>query len=551
MNFYLDNNKLEADKGETIIAAAARNGIEIPHFCWHPELSLGGNCRMCLVEVGTPKRNADGAFAMDDNGEPVIAFMPKLQIACNTVVSEGMHVNTMTQKCIDARKSVMEFILINHPLDCPICDEAGDCKLQRYSIMFSTSEGSRFCEKKNAQGKRIEWNEHIMFDAERCIHCGRCGRFGREIAKEDVLSAINRGDKVTIGRFNDAPLTNAYSMNLIDICPVGALTSRDFRFKARVWEMSFNDSICPGCSRGCNISIGVRNNEVLRVQPLVNMDINKHWMCDAGRLQTPDYINEKRLLHPQVKSNDVQEPSYSYAIKAAILKMRFFDNANTYILVSPLATNETLHLVKKLAGILGISNICYIQRMNKDFGDDFLKRNEVSPNHFGCERFGIQAIEQSELASKISSGAITNMVCIDEDFAYANDVLSVFSKLESSVVLSAKEIEAVQFADVVLPVATFAEEDGSWTNCDGVVQHFLPAIVSGDYLSRMDVLRYGINQSRLDKFGADNDKWYQKEESNIMPSWWVLQEMLCGFGSDKRYKTAKEVFDKEIFDSIK
>lgn len=228
-NINLDGKIIEFKPGQTIIEAARDHGIEIPHFCWHPELSVSGNCRICLVEVEK---------------------MPKLVIACSTLASEGMIVHTKNEKVIAAQNAVMEFLLINHPLDCPICDEAGECKLQDYAYKYSVGE-SRFVEEKVHKDKRVPLGPRVMFDGERCISCSRCIRFCDEIAKDPELTFTKRGDRVTIVTYPGEEMDNPYSMNTIDICPVGALTSRDFRFKARVWDMSSTNSICIGCSRGC------------------------------------------------------------------------------------------------------------------------------------------------------------------------------------------------------------------------------------------------------------------------------------------------------------
>ncbi|MCO5251301.1 MAG: 2Fe-2S iron-sulfur cluster-binding protein [Candidatus Kapabacteria bacterium] len=228
-HFFIDGKKIETKQGKTVIEAAYENGLQIPHFCWHPELSVSGNCRMCLVEIGMPKRLPDGTPENDENGNPMVNYFPKLQIACATPVTDGMYVNTNNAKVVEAQEAVMEFLLINHPLDCPICDEAGECKLQDYAFRYSDGE-SRFDEMKNHKDKRQKWGPNVMFDAERCISCSRCIRYSQEIAKQDVLTFVQRGDHVTIKLFDGTQLDNPYSMNVIEICPVGALTSPDFRF---------------------------------------------------------------------------------------------------------------------------------------------------------------------------------------------------------------------------------------------------------------------------------------------------------------------------------
>ena len=309
----IDGRHIESAPGKTIIEAAYENGMSIPHFCWHPALTVAGNCRMCLINVGTQKKDANGALLYETDGSPSVAWMPKMQIACATTVSDGMVIDTVGPKTVEAQNAVMEFLLINHPLDCPICDEAGQCKLQEYA--FDHSKGkSRFDEKKVSKPKRVELGPQIMFDGERCISCSRCVRFADEVAHQPVLTFMQRGDKVTIETFPGTTFDSPYSMNVIDICPVGALTSIDFRFRARVWEMSFTDSICPGCARGCNISVGVMDNKVLRVEPRTNMHVNSYWMCDHGRMSYKKNANF-RLTAPIV---DGREASYTDGVKREI-----------------------------------------------------------------------------------------------------------------------------------------------------------------------------------------------------------------------------------------
>src|ERR1041385_1731991 len=254
----IDGKPYEVDNKLTVIQAAREQGISIPHFCWHPKLSVAGNCRICLVEIEK---------------------MPKLAIACATTVTDGMVVKTNSDKVLNAREAVMEFLLINHPLDCPICDEAGECKLQDYAYKHSTGV-SRFDFEKVRKPKRVELGPNVMLDVERCIMCSRCIRFCDEIAKKPQLVFTQRGDHVELTTFPEEKLDNPYSMNTIDICPVGALTSKEFRFKARVWEMSSTDTVCVGCARGCNTKMWVRNNEILRLTPRNNPEVNDYWMCD-------------------------------------------------------------------------------------------------------------------------------------------------------------------------------------------------------------------------------------------------------------------------------
>jgi NADH-quinone oxidoreductase subunit G len=251
--FTIDGNELEVAEGRTILqalddAGLLMNGIDIPHYCWHPKLPIDGSCRLCQVEV-------EG--------------VPKLQIACDTPVRDGMVVHTQNERVKQAREGVMELLLVNHPLDCPICDQAGECKLQDYTYDYGV-KASRSKEPRRALKKNVDLGPTIVFDQERCILCRRCVRFCREIPKTGELAIFNRGDHSVIETFPGMPLDNPYSMNVADICPVGALTTKDFRFKIRVWFLEEVPGICTGCSNGCNIHLGVANNKVYRYVPRRN-----------------------------------------------------------------------------------------------------------------------------------------------------------------------------------------------------------------------------------------------------------------------------------------
>ncbi|MEO1336206.1 MAG: 2Fe-2S iron-sulfur cluster-binding protein [Myxococcota bacterium] len=258
----IDGQDLEFEPGQSIIEVATANGINVPFYCWHPRLSVAANCRMCLVEVEKA---------------------PKLLPACEIRCREGMVVKTDSPQVQQARGAVQEFLLINHPIDCPICDQAGECKLQDYYMKHDLS-GTRFDEVKVIKNKAVELGPLVVLDEERCINCTRCVRFMDEVAKNPQLGQFDRGDRAVIGTFPGEPLDDPYSLNTVEICPVGALTSRDFRFKVRSWFLKSVDSVCSGCARGCSITLDHYNNEVQRYRGRDNAHINQGWLCDAGRL---------------------------------------------------------------------------------------------------------------------------------------------------------------------------------------------------------------------------------------------------------------------------
>ncbi len=540
---YIDDKRCEAKLNQTIIEVAYQNGIIIPHFCWHPELSVSGNCRMCLVEVGTPKRLADGSFEKDDNGKIKINYFPKLQIACATQISDGMHVRTFSKPVIEAQEAVMEFLLINHPLDCPICDEAGQCKLQEYAFKYSEGE-SRFVETKNHKDKRQSWGPNVLFDAERCISCSRCIRFAKEIAKQDVLTFVNRGDHVTIQLFEGKQFDSPYSMNVIDICPVGALTSKDFRFKSRVWDMSFNDSICPGCSRGCNIKIGIRNNEILRFDPAPNPYVNKHWLCDWGRLNIYPNINKNRVTEPMIKKDsNLTAVSWQEAITFAANNLRKFKPSEIMFIGSAYCTNEDNYLLSNFVKkIVKSNNLDFIQHSDDSFEDDLLRTKDKTPNSNGAIEFGLtnnSGVKTIDLVAKIKSKQIKVLYILDDDISKISGLENELNHLEFIVVHAQNHSRLTQIANVVFAASSFAESEGTFINVNKRVQHFDAALVTVENQRYM-----GMKMSRLDKFGSHNDRWTQHELRRCKQNWAIIQMLANQFNANWSYKSSSDVLDE-------
>src|SRR5262245_31299809 len=278
----IDGKEIEVPTGTTVIQAALEAGIDIPHFCWHPDLPVDGNCRMCLVEVEKA---------------------PKLQIACNTVVTDGMVVRTSSEKAQSAHRTRLEFLLVNHPIDCPVCDQAGECYLQDQYMEHGLHDGQVVPEQKVKKRKVVDLGP-IMLDAERCVLCSRCIRFEANVTGTNSFEFVNRGDHTQISTFENRPITHDYAGNLADVCPVGALLSHDFRFKMRVWFLEPRPSVCPGCSTGCHIFVDQRDGEAHRLRPRRNPEVNKSWMCDFGRLEYKGIALETRLTGPRVRLED-------------------------------------------------------------------------------------------------------------------------------------------------------------------------------------------------------------------------------------------------------
>lgn len=520
----IDGKEIEFKQGQTIIEAAKDHGIEIAHFCWHPKLSVSGNCRMCLVEVEK---------------------MPKLVIACATTAADGMVVRTQSDKSLAARNAVMEFFLINHPLDCPICDEAGECKLQDYTYKHSVGE-SRFVEEKVKKGKRIQIGPYVMFDADRCIMCSRCIRFCDEIAKDPELTFTKRGDRVFLTTYPGEKLDNLYSMNVVDICPVGALTNSDFRFKSRVWEMSLTNSVCTGCARGCNIELWVRNNEVLRLVPKYNEDVNSYWMCDHGRVNTFKFVNAKDRVdgpHIRVEGNLVRV-GWDEAYAEAASRLKGFSKDEIAVLGSAFATVEDNYTAAKFAkSVLGTGNLDFVKHVDPAFGDDILRKNDITPNSFGAELAGVKPSKNGNdfngIIKGIKEGKIKALYILEDDIIAANTELeSVFAKLDLLIAHATNFNKTTVLADIVFPASTYAEKNGTFVNFSGRVQRIRPAVATLD----VDRALEGMSMSRWDKFGTKFDRWAQGKHFDARASWKILVGLASALGQKMKYGMAEEVF---------
>ena len=529
--FVLNGKEIEFNHGETIMQAGVRNGIEIPNFCWHPSLSISGNCRICLVEIEK---------------------MPKLAIACSTLAADGMVVNSLSEKSIAARNAVMEFLLINHPLDCPICDEAGECKLQDYAYAHSTGE-SRFTDEKNHKDKRVPLGPYVMFDAERCISCSRCIRFCDEIAKDPELTFIKRGDRVTIVTYPGEEMDNPYSLNTTDICPVGALTNRDFRFRARVWDMSSTKSVCNGCSRGCNMDIWVRNNEVLRLTPRFNEEVNSYWMCDHGRIDTFKFINaEDRVSSPYLRKDGALAVSaWDEAIEKAASELKSFKKDEIAFIGSAYSTIEDNYIFTHFAkSVFNSNNIDFIRHEDPSFGDEILRKNDVTPNSLGAELVGIKpgkgGLNIDGIIKGIIDGHIKALYIIEDDIVSVYPELeTVLAKLDLLIIHATNFNKTASLADIVFPAATYAEKNGTIVNFQGRVQRIRPAVETEELDRAID----GMAMSRLDKFGTKYDRWAKKHKHDARATWKIISLVSSAIGEKVKYKMAEDVFN-EISKSI-
>ncbi|HOP50274.1 MAG TPA: 2Fe-2S iron-sulfur cluster-binding protein [Ignavibacteriales bacterium] len=518
----IDGKECEFKQGQTVIEVARENGISVPHFCWHPKLSVSGNCRICLVEV---EKN------------------PKLVISCATLAADGMVVHTKNEKVVKARNSVMEMILINHPLDCPICDEAGECKLQDYAFKYSVGE-SRFTEEKNHKKKRVQLGPYVIFDQERCISCSRCIRFSDEIAKSPQLTFVQRGDRVTIETPPGVSFDNPYTLNTVDICPVGALTNADFRFKARVWDMSKTNSICQGCARGCNIEIWTRNNEILRLTPRKNEDVNSYWMCDFGRINTFKFVNDKNTRLAKVVNKTVENKIQSWedGIKVLVDKIKQNKNHNIAFIASPFATLEDNYMMKKMIASLAPNAKVYAMKYLKpELEDDILIRADRTPNSTGLNIIFGNNIEYFDnptaLNDKLVNENIKFLFVADEHIDLTENLRN---KLEYLVVFASNKNKLTELADLVFSISTYAEKNGTIVNFTKRLQRIKPAVKTN--FNERSIMDEGVG--RLEKFGTQWDKWGKAELLDCLPAWKIYEKIISLVDKSKAYETAEDVFEE-------
>ncbi|MEK7807525.1 MAG: NADH-quinone oxidoreductase subunit NuoG, partial [Chloroflexota bacterium] len=354
----IDDKELSVPKGTLVVDAAKRVENDIPVFCYHPKLPQVGMCRMCLVEVGRVQRDRATGQVIMEGDKPKIAYNPKLETACTIPVEEGMHVRTLNSKVEAARKDVVEFLLTSHPLDCPICDKGGECPLQNLTMRHGPGASRFIFNEKLHLGKHVplgtEDNALIYLDRERCIQCARCTRFSDEVAGDHVIGFYERGRKIEIVTFSDPGFDSKFSGNTTDICPVGALTTKDFRFGARPWELINSASICPHCPVGCNLHLNTRRTgasgkfEVKRIMPRQNEQVNEIWICDKGRFGHHFAASPDRLTTPLIKKNgQLVEASWDEALDLIASKLKVA-GGSVYGLAGGRLSNEDFYEFKKI-----------------------------------------------------------------------------------------------------------------------------------------------------------------------------------------------------------
>lgn len=450
----INGQELEVEEGLNLIEAARRAGVEIPHFCYHPGLGVDGNCRMCLIEL-------DG--------------VPKPQIACNTFTKEGLGFRTDTPRVKEMQRAVLEFLFLNHPLDCPICDQSGECYLQDYYMSNGQYE-SRLDTAKVHKRKVQRIGPRVVLDAERCVLCTRCIRFCDEVTGTGELYIVNRGNRSEITTYPDRPLDNDYSLNTVDVCPVGALTSDDFRFKKRVWHLKTTRSVCTGCARGCNIYLEQDEGTVYRYRPRENLSVNRYWMCDHGRT-TYAPLNEARL---EVGMKGEQDLGFTEATNSlrSILESA---GPDTQILVSPQSSLETLYAAKRFArDVLGTARIVGANVRPAGPEDNLLRRADQNPNTSGLRKLGLEG----DVPAALAKGGKLLIVVEDDPLGFHPEWKQSFAGFQRVLYFGPNENATSRAAQLALPLAPHSESEGTFVNCDDRLQRFWKAITpQGDALS--------------------------------------------------------------------
>lgn len=471
--------------GTSILEAARAAGVLIPHYCYHPGLPVAGVCRMCLVEVEKA---------------------PKLAPACATAAADGQVVHVHSDKALEARKGVLEMLLINHPLDCPICDQAGECELQDYTFQEGRGEG-RYREAKRFNPVE-DFGGDVVYVANRCILCTRCVRFMDDVAQDPVLNVSERGDRALIGKFEGEDLTHPWAGNVIDLCPVGALLSKDSLNKARAWELDRAASVCPNCSQGCNMMVETRDNVVVRLRPRPNDDVNKYFMCDYGRLNYRWMNRQDRAESPMVKQGSgargLVATDWDTALAAAA---RALAGKRVFVLASPMLSNEALYLLSRLirkTGGSGAFRVLTGEEAPLPGVTDLALRPDRAANATGAELLGFTRAD-NPLASLTSGDAL---IVADEELAGV-DAPNIGAAASVIIVGTTIPGWAAGAASAVLPVANMTEEEGTFTNIRGRVQRFMQAKAAPSF---------------------------------ARPTWWVLSDLLSATGEKVSHVLASDVF---------
>lgn len=479
VNVQIDGVWHRFPKGTRMIEACRAVKKDVPYYCYHPKLSVPGNCRMCMVQMGMPPRPAPGQEPQrDENGYEPIGWMPRPAISCANTVAENMGIRTTGELVEKCREGVMEFLLINHPLDCPICDQAGECRLQEQSVGYGRGV-SRFVDMKVKKPKNVDIGPRIRLDDERCIMCSRCIRFMDEVAGDPVLGFTQRGTHTTLTVHPGRLLDNNYSLNTADICPVGALTSNDFRFQMRVWFLKETPSIDVNCGTGCNITIHTRGNTIHRITPRQNDAVNSNWMPDSHRLNFHYIDSDARLTEPMILEGGIHRAAtWPEALTKTTDALSHYAPSEIAIIASARMTNEELFLVRALAGKIGTGAFTTVPREGEN--DGLLIAADRNPNTTGAKLIWGSENPSAPLAAireGVRSGAVKALLVFGENLtAEADFTAEDLSKPEFIASVQLLAGPTANASHVVLPGAAFAEKRGSMVNLSGRIQRLNRAI---------------------------------------------------------------------------
>lgn len=457
----INGQEIEVKEGTTIIEAFKQTGQDICHYCWHPGLSVAGVCRLCMVEI---------------EGQP------RLQIACNTQVQDGMVVSNQSEKVKETVRWGLDFHLINHPLDCPICDQAGECGLQNQYMKFGQYD-PEMAERKVKKRKVVSLGERVVLDSERCILCSRCVRFTSEVTQTNELGIFNRGDRSEIGTFADKPMNNKYSLNTVDICPVGALTSKDFRFRQRVWYLKEAKSVCTGCSTGCNIKVFYNEEGLFRIQPSFNPDVNGYWMCDEGRDLYKHVNRPYRLTTARTRKDGLWETQKSKeAVVSLGQELSTAGSSWAVVLTGQLTNEEYASFLSRVTQQWGVQKVFHWLNHPESLNDfdGLLLRGDRNPNTKGLQQslqsFGLTS-SWSDLEAQLASGQIEKLLVIGpENLSFYPDLkekIALFNKAKTWAWLGSGVPEGLDEMDHLqwqIPLKTFVEKSGTFVNHSGLEQ---------------------------------------------------------------------------------
>ena len=488
----IDGRQLSVPRGTTVLKAAIEAGIQVPYYCYHPGLGIDASCRVCLVKIDK---------------------MPKLQTSCSTPVAEGMVVHTQDPEAVDGRKGVFEFLLINHPLDCPVCDKGGECPLQDFSYAFGNDQSRMDFPRRTFDGEGVkadvDFGPTLMLNRNRCILCTRCSRFMAEVDGDAQIGTINRGNGSEIATFNEQGVHSILSGNLVDVCPVGAITTKQYRFRSRPWDNPHAvDTTCTLCSKGCSTTAWLKAKpewakgaRLARMTPRYNPQVNDFWMCDVGRFQYLWVEGDQRLRKPLINTGDLVQQSATW--KDALMKVRDLlnaagrkDPASVRMLASAHASHEEMYLLKRIATDLkgegGASHVHVAWRRTEKPqppNTRFRVPSVDAPNVRGATDLGLSVVstgdgdaDLSALRSALDSNRVSVLYIVDPgpdgsmgDVSWIADARKS-GRLACLIYQGVLQTELAKVADVVLPGAAWVEKDATYTNDQGTVQAVSKAI---------------------------------------------------------------------------